>query len=91
MKAWAKVCTLMVLAFAMAAASGEGAEKKRGICPDGKKACQVGENSYVCVDPDDECPDPDRKKGRGICPDDKKACQVGENSYVCVDPDDECP
>lgn len=90
MKAWARVCTLLVVVFVMAAVNGEGAEKKRpGICPDGKKACQVGENSYVCVDPDDECPDPE--KSRGICPDDKKTCQVGENTYTCVDLDDDCP
>ncbi|HEX6863091.1 MAG TPA: hypothetical protein VF414_09770 [Thermoanaerobaculia bacterium] len=90
MRAWAKVCALLVLVLAMAVAA-EGADKKgRGICPDDKKACQVGEDEYVCVDPDDKCPEPNDLP-RSLCPDGKKACQVDDDKYVCIDPDDNCP
>jgi hypothetical protein len=84
MRALGKVCVLLVLALAVAGA--EGAEKKRGKCPDDKKICQIGEDEYVCVDLEDECPTP-----RKICPDGKKACQVGDDEYICIDPDDSCP
>jgi hypothetical protein len=91
MRAWAKVCALLLLVLAMAAAATEGAEKKgRGICPDGKKACQMGEDDYVCIDPNETCPEP-LALPRSLCPDDKKACQVDEDEYVCIDPDDVCP
>ncbi len=96
MKTWVKLCVLVVLALVTVAAGKEGSEKKRPLCPDGQKACQIGENTYVCVDIDDNCPDPDdaarRAKKRGsICPDGLKACQTGEDEYVCVHPDAECP
>lgn len=95
MRAGAKLCALLVLALVTVAA-GKNEEKKRPLCPEGQKACQIGENTYVCVDIDDNCPDPEdaarRAKKRGsICPDDLKACQVGEDEYVCVHPDAECP
>ena len=89
MKAWAKVCALLVLVLAMAAVTEGGEKKGRGICPDGKKACQYGDD-YICINPDKECPKPIALP-RGICPDDKKACQIGEDEYVCVGLDDECP
>lgn len=91
MRAWAKVCALLVLVLAMAAAACAGAEKTgRGICPDGKKACQTGPDEYICIDPDEKCPDL-IDLPRSLCPDGKKACQVDDDKYVCIDPDDTCP
>lgn len=90
MKAWTKVCALLVLVLAMAAVTEGGEKKGRGICPDGKKVCQIGENQYVCVDQDDECPKP-QDLPRSLCPDGKKACQVDDGHYICIKPDDECP
>ncbi|HWM93057.1 MAG TPA: hypothetical protein VN493_20000 [Thermoanaerobaculia bacterium] len=84
MRALGKVCLLLVLALTVAGA--EGAEKSRGICPDDKKTCQIGQNEWTCVGLDEKCPKP-----RKICPDDKKACLVGDDEYVCIDPDDSCP
>jgi hypothetical protein len=91
MRAWAKMCALLVLVLTMAAAATAGTEKKgRGICPDDKKTCQVGVDQYVCVDPDDKCPKPNDLP-RSLCPDGKKACQVDDDTYVCIHPDDNCP
>lgn len=87
MRAWAKVCALLVLVLAMAIAAA-GAERKK--CPDGQRACQYGEDDYICIDRDRECPKP-LSLPRSLCPDDKKACQIGDDEYVCIDPDDTCP
>ncbi len=91
MKAGGKLCALLVLVFVVACAAAS--VKVRAICPDGEKACQVGENEYVCVPEDANCPEPVAAAGvrKPICPDGKKACQVGEDEYDCIDPEDECP